>query len=84
MGGMERTLFPHDEKIFLPPHDRHEDMSRCYFKGKGFRGKRGAGGNHPHQIKDLSLRLQRKKVQSLRLRTPFQSHLPEVTDRILS
>jgi len=60
-GGMERTAFPHDERIFLPPHDRHQDMSRCYFKGKGFGGKRGAGGNHPHQIRDLSLGLQRKK-----------------------
>lgn len=29
-------------------------------------GKRGAGGNHPHQIKDLSLGLWRKKVPELR------------------
>lgn len=54
---MEKTAFPHDEKIFLPPQCRHKDMSRCYFKEKGFGGKRGAGGNRPHQIKDLSLGL---------------------------
>lgn len=38
---MEKTTFPHDEKIFLPPHDRYKDTSRWYFKGKGFGGKRG-------------------------------------------
>jgi len=43
-GGMERTAFPCDEKILLPPHDRHEDMSRCYFKGKGFGGSGGKEG----------------------------------------
>lgn len=43
-GGMERTAFPCDEKILLPPHNRHEDMSRCYFKGKGFGGSGGQEG----------------------------------------
>lgn len=78
-GGLKQTTSPCDEKIFLPPHDRHKDMSRCYFKGKGFGEKRGAGGTHPHQIKDLSLGLWRKKVQSLRLQSPFQSYHKSVT-----
>lgn len=82
-GGLKQTTFPCDEKIFLPPHDRHKDMSRCYFKGKGFGGKRGAGGTQTHQIKDLSLGLWRKKVQSLRLQSPFQSCLPEAMDQLL-
>lgn len=38
-GGLKQTTSPCDEKISLPPHDRHKDMSRCYFKGKGFGGK---------------------------------------------
>lgn len=43
VGGMARAAFPRDE-ISLPPHDRRKDMSRCYFKGKGFGGSRGQDG----------------------------------------
>lgn len=41
-GGLKQTTSPCDEKISLPPHDRHKDMSRCYFKGKGFGGEEGS------------------------------------------
>lgn len=75
-GGLKQATFPCDEKIFLPPHDRHKDMSRCYFKGKGFGGKRGAGGTHPHQIKDLSLGLWRKKGPKSEITEPISEPPP--------
>lgn len=68
VGGMERTAFPPDEKIFLPPHDRHKDTSRCYFKGKGFGGEEGSRkeSSTPNQGSKPRITEGKKKVQSLR------------------